>query len=94
MEWYKFIIYGRVQGVYYRKFVSQALMKKQFKGYMKNLNDGTVEIVAEIFDDDFDTFMFVLEEGSPSSEVEDIKYDIVYDAEFNTDGFEIRYVNV
>ena len=91
MEWYKFIIFGRVQGVFYRKFVSQAMMKKQYKGYMQNLSDGTVEVVAEVFDDDFDTFTKILNEGSPLSSVEDVKYEIFNEAEFRTDGFEIRY---
>ena len=91
MEWYKFIIYGNVQGVFYRKSVSQALMKKQFKGYMQNLGDGTVEVVAEVFDDDFDTFMNILKEGSLMSNVEDVQYEIFDDAVFETDGFEIRY---
>jgi acylphosphatase len=91
MEWYRFIILGHVQGVFYRKFVSQALMKKQFKGYIQNLPDGTVEVVAEVFDDEFDTFMQILKEGSPLSSVEDIQYKIIDDAQFNTDGFEIRY---
>ena len=91
MEWYRFIIFGKVQGVFYRKFVSQAFMKKQFKGYIQNLSDDTVEVVAEVFDDDFDTFMNILNEGSPLSSVDDVKYEIINDAEFNTDGFEIRY---
>ena len=91
MEWYRFIIFGKVQGVFYRKFVSQAMMKKQYKGYIQNLDDGTVEVVAEVFDEDFDTFMSILKEGSPSSLVEDIRYEIINDAEFTTDGFEIRY---
>ena len=91
MEWYRFIVWGRVQGVYYRKSVSQALMKKQFKGYIQNLSDGTVEVVAEIFDDDFDSFMRILKEGSLLSSVDDVKYEIIDDAEFNTDGFEVRY---
>ncbi len=91
MEWYKFIIFGKVQGVFYRKAVSQAMMKKQYKGYIQNLDDGTVEMVAEVFDDDFDTFMGILKEGSPLSTVEDIQYEIINDAEFMTDGFEIRY---
>ena len=91
MEWYRFIVSGRVQGVFYRKSVSQALMKKQFKGYIQNLPDGTVEVVAEVFDEDFDTFMQILKEGSPVSSVENITYEIIDDAEFNTDGFEIRY---
>ena len=91
MEWYKFIIYGKVQGVFYRKSISQALMKKQFKGYILNLDDGTVEVVAEVFDDDFGTFMSILKEGSLLSSVEDVTYEIFDDAVFTTDGFEIRY---
>ncbi|MEN8727081.1 MAG: acylphosphatase [Sulfurovum sp.] len=91
MEWYKFLIFGKVQGVFYRKYVSQAMMKKQYKGYIQNLDDGTVEVVAEVFDDDFDTFMGILKEGSLLSSVDDIQYEIINDAEFTTDGFEIRY---
>jgi len=91
MEWYRFIVSGKVQGVFYRKFVSQALMRKQFKGYIRNLPDGEVEVVAEIFDDEFDDFLNILKEGSPLSSVDEIKYEILDDAQFNTDGFEIRY---
>ncbi|PHS37125.1 MAG: acylphosphatase [Sulfurovum sp.] len=91
MEWYRFIIFGKVQGVFYRKFVSQAMMKKQYKGYIQNLDDGTVEIVAEVFDDDFEVFMGILKKGSLLSTVEDIKYEIINETDFQTDGFEIRY---
>jgi acylphosphatase len=91
MEWYRFIISGKVQGVFYRKAVSQEMMVKQFKGYIQNLGDGTVEVVAEIFDDEFDTFLQILQKGSLMSEVKDIQYEIIDDAEFTTDGFEIRY---
>lgn len=91
MEWYKFIIFGKVQGVFYRKSVSQAIMKKQFKGYIQNLDDGTVEVVAEVFDDDFEVFMGILKKGSLLSSVEDVKYEIINEADFQTDGFEVRY---
>jgi len=91
MEWYKFIIFGKVQGVFYRKSVSQTLMKKQFKGYIQNLSDGTVEVVAEVFDDEFEIFMQILRDGSILSSVNDVKYEIIDDAIFNTDGFEVRY---
>lgn len=91
MEWYRFVISGKVQGVFYRKSVSQEMMKKQFKGYIKNLSDGRVEVVAEVFDDELDTFMQILHEGSLLSEVSDIQYEIIDDADFTTDGFEIRY---
>ena len=91
MQWYRFIIYGKVQGVFYRKSVSQLMMKKQFKGYIQNLNDGTVEVVAEIFDDDLEIFKQILQKGSLLSKVDEIKYKIIEDATFNTDGFEVRY---
>ncbi len=91
MEWYKFIIFGKVQGVFYRKSVSQAMMKRQYKGYIQNLSDGTVEVVAEVFDDDFDIFIDILKEGSLLSSVEEVNYEIFNEAEFTTDGFEIRY---
>lgn len=90
MQWYKCIVFGKVQGVFYRKSVSQAMMQKQFKGYIRNLSDGTVEVVAEVFDDDFEVFIGILKIGSPLSSVDDVKYEIINDATFNTDGFEIR----
>ena len=91
MNLYQCTIYGKVQGVFYRKSVSKNMIKNGFKGYVKNLKDGTVEVVAEVFDDDFDMFMQILHEGSPHSYVDDIKCEVIVDADFTTDGFEIRY---
>lgn len=91
MELYRFIIFGRVQGVFYRKFVSQAAMKKQVRGYIKNLPDGTVEVAAELIDDDLEDFLELLRKGSPLSRVEDISYELIDDADLIYDGFEIRY---
>lgn len=91
MELYRFIIFGRVQGVYYRKSVSQAVMKKQIRGYIKNLSDGTVEVIAELIDDDLNDFLEFLREGSLLSHVDDISYELINDADLVFDGFEIRY---
>jgi len=91
MQYYQCIIYGNVQGVSYRKCVSQALMRRQFRGYIRNLENGTVEVVAEIFDDDFNTFLEILKEGSPLSRVDDIACKVIDNARFETDRFEIRY---
>ena len=91
MELYRFIIYGRVQGVFYRKFVSQAAMRKQIRGYIRNLPDGNVEVVVELIDDDLDDFLKLLRDGSPLSHVDDIEYEKIEDADLVYDGFEIRY---
>ena len=93
MEWYRFVSHGRVQHVFYRKFVSQAMMRAGFNGYVKNLDDGTVETVVFIVDEDTDLprVLKILEEGSPMSEVEKIDYEVIDDVDMETDGFEIRY---
>ena len=80
-----------MHGVFYRKFVSQAAMKKQIRGYVKNLPDGTVEVAAELVEDDLEDFLELLRKGSPLSRVEDISYELIDDADLIYDGFEIRY---
>jgi len=90
MELFRFIVYGKVQHVYYRKFVSQALMKRETRGYIKNLPDGTVEVIAESIDDDLDDLIQILRDGSPLSVVKDIEYESIDNSDLVYDGFEIR----
>ena len=91
MESYRFIVHGKVQHVYYRKFVSQALQRLGVQGYVRNLEDGTVEVVARVYDDQYDEVIAVLEEGSPMSEVERIDVETLEEDDILYDGFEIRY---
>ena len=86
---YKFLISGRVQGVWYRKFVSENAKKAGFKGYVKNLPDGRVEALCNINTPErLKEFIEILKKGSPYSEVRDIEFFEVEDMDF-TD-FEIR----
>ncbi|NPA88263.1 acylphosphatase [Caminibacter pacificus] len=87
---YKFLISGKVQGVWYRKFVSENAKKAGFKGYVKNLDDGRVEAVANIENEErFKEFIDILKKGSPYSHVEHIEYQEIPEIEFRD--FEIRY---
>lgn len=43
----RFIISGSVQGVGYRSFVKRLAILSKVNGYVKNMLDGTVEVVAE-----------------------------------------------
>ena len=90
MESYRFLIRGKVQHVYYRKFVSQALMRKQVQGYVRNLKDGQVEVVARLWEEDIDDVMTILRQGSPASEVEEIVTEVLEEDDLVYDGFEIR----
>jgi len=91
MERYRFLIRGKVQHVYYRKFVSQALMRQQVRGYIRNLPDGDVEVVARLYEDDVDAVLAALHQGSPASVVDAITTEILDDDDLIYDGFEIRY---
>ena len=73
MQNYRFLITGKVQGVWYRKHVAEKAMKQGFFGYVRNLEDGRVEAGAALEDDDFAFFIAILEEGSPASRVDNIE---------------------
>lgn len=47
MKHLNFWVSGRVQGVFYRKFILQKALQLGIKGMVKNLNDGRVYIEAE-----------------------------------------------
>ena len=87
---YKFFVSGKVQGVWYRKSVSENAKKAGFKGFVRNLPDGRVEAVAEIENEDrLKEFLDILKKGSPYSEVKNIESKQIEDMSFND--FEIRY---
>ena len=58
---WKFLIRGEVQGVGYRFFAQRAAARHQVFGHVRNLPNGTVEVVAE----------------GPASAVEEFKKDLV-----------------
>lgn len=43
----KYIVYGRVQGIGFRYFVYELATKLRFNGSVKNLSDGSVEVVID-----------------------------------------------
>ncbi len=89
MKSYRFIISGLVQGVSYRKSVCNNAQKAGFRGYVKNLSDGTVEAAVTCDKDELDTFLSILKAGSVISEVYNI--DQNDDSEIYKGDFEIRY---
>ena len=89
MKCYKFIISGKVQGVYYRKSIAEKASSMGFNGYVKNLSNGNVEAKAMLDDSNFNKFVEILKKGSMFSAVTDIKHSQCNDDFLN--GFEIRY---
>lgn len=73
MQHYRFLISGKVQGVWYRKTVCDNAQKKGFSGFVRNLEDGRVEAGAFLSDDEFAEFIAILEQGSVNSRVDNIE---------------------
>jgi acylphosphatase len=92
MDTYRFIIMGKVQGVFYRKSIQQMASLGGLQGYVKNLDDGSVEVVVNLYEDQLQEFMMVLKNGSPMSEVKEVAYEIIEldEDELAYDGFSIR----
>ena len=90
MNTYKFIISGRVQGVFYRKSIQQMAAVGQIQGYVKNMSDGNVEVVAFLYDNQLEDFLHILKNGSPLSHVDHVSYEILENDDLVYDGFEIR----
>ena len=65
----KFLISGEVQGVGYRYFAQRSSARHQVRGYVKNLDDGRVEVLAEGNAKAVDAFRLDLAAGPSYSRV-------------------------
>ncbi|NPA13154.1 MAG: acylphosphatase [Aquificae bacterium] len=81
---------GTVQGVGFRYFVKNKADQFGVKGYVRNLPDGTVEVVAEGDEETLRKFFEAIEKGPPLAEVTDIRYQFE-DKEGGYTDFEILY---
>ncbi len=69
------VIIGQVQGVAYRTYVQEAATELELLGYVKNLLDGSVRVVAQGSPDALKSFVEYLHEGSLLSVVEGVAVD-------------------
>ena len=64
------ILYGYVQGVFFRAFASERATQLGLTGYVRNLSRGTVEVNAEGERKQLDQLIGYLKIGPPSAKVE------------------------
>ncbi len=86
----RLVVRGRVQGVGFRFFVLKTAEQLGITGYVRNLRDGTVEIVAEGTPIDVRAMAMDILAGPRHGRVDDIdKADIPVTGQYTS--FEIRY---
>ncbi|GAB6071942.1 acylphosphatase [Venenivibrio stagnispumantis] len=84
------IFAGRVQGVGFRRFVKNKADEFGVKGFVRNLADGTVEVMAEGDEEVLKAFMEAIEEGPPLASVNGLRYEFL-DKEGGYNEFKIEY---
>jgi acylphosphatase len=82
-------ISGRVQGVFFRASTRKCAHRLGLSGWVRNLNDGRVEAVAEGPDSEVKSWVDWCRNGPPLSRVDEVK-EVWEEALGQFDGFELR----
>ncbi len=67
------IVSGRVQGVFFRDFTRRQANRWGINGWVKNLMNGCVEIMAEGEEESLEKFLQEVKKGPPLAVVENIE---------------------
>jgi acylphosphatase len=83
------LISGKVQGVNFRSWTKNQAENLRIKGWVRNLDDGKVEVIAQGKEEDLETLKGRLAHGSSLSRVENCQCQwLDYDKEYSS--FELR----
>lgn len=89
MQVKKFVVYGKVQGVGFRYFTWRVATKLGVVGWVKNLSEGSVLVIAKGEKEQIERLYELLQKGSSSSEVKQILCEDYPDKE-TFDKFSVR----
>jgi acylphosphatase len=84
----RFVVSGRVQGVFFRASTRAEATRLGLAGSAQNLDDGRVEVIATGPDAALDALERWLWQGPPSARVEAVSRETT--ADWHADGFQIR----
>ncbi|TVR77732.1 MAG: acylphosphatase [Chitinophagaceae bacterium] len=83
-------VYGKVQGVFFRAYTLETAEKLSLKGFVKNMNDGSVYIFVQGKLSKIEELIEWCKKGSPNAEVSNVISNEVKSSEQFTD-FTIRH---
>lgn len=73
MKTLRVIISGTVQGVLFRKFIEENANRIGVRGYVRNLEDGRVEVVMEGIDSKVMEMLEICKTGNPHSQIRGVE---------------------
>jgi acylphosphatase len=72
MKRFHLVIHGRVQGVGFRYFTQREALKRQLTGWVRNNDDGTVELEIQGNEEAIRLFIDTIREGTLFAKVTDV----------------------
>jgi acylphosphatase len=87
----RWLVTGRVQGVGYRAFCVRAARSLGLDGWVRNLADGRVEVVAAGPDDALDRLTTALSEGPRFAAVDNVDVSHADEGDVDGSGFDVRF---
>ncbi|MFD0966416.1 acylphosphatase [Seminibacterium arietis] len=90
MKQKELLIYGRVQGVGFRYFTWKQTKNIGIRGFVKNLNDGSVQVIAKGNTEQLTQFCQILKRGSIFAKVSQI-IEKDYLGEVSGEKFYVKY---
>lgn len=90
MPRYNIIVSGRVQGVGFRYFVQTLANRLNLKGWIKNLDNGDVQMELQTSEENLELIMEKLKKGNGFSKVSNMKIDVLEELD-KYNSFKILY---
>jgi len=69
----RLFILGSVQGMFFRQFIKDNAEKNNIRGFVRNLEDGRVEIFIEGNSEDVDKMVSICNRGPPHSQIRNVE---------------------
>lgn len=66
-------ISGTVQGVFFRMFIKENAERYNLKGFVRNLEDGKIEVFLEGENDEVDKMIELCKKGPKHSQIKDVQ---------------------
>lgn len=69
----KLIVQGTVQGIFFRQFVKEHADDLKLRGFVRNLEDGTVEIIVEGEDEQIERLVGFVRKGPQHAQIRNVE---------------------
>lgn len=74
MKTIRIYLSGSVQGIFFRKYIEEKANELRIRGFVRNLEDGRVEVLIEGKDENVNSMLEVCKRGNQHTKIVDIQF--------------------